>query len=158
MFEAIANNFQAFARRCSRLREADNNRRAAGAVGFCSRLISFSINQAFWRLTARRRGILYVIPLFNLQLSFSENGLNSPSEEKGKVAGSRFSVTVEVFSLPFEAGKSRRHHLERHFDSARNRNRAGEMPPLPCFAPQTVQLSGPRAAFCKMGRGQASLL
>ena len=102
--------------------------------------------------------LLYVILLFNLQLSFTENGLYSPSEEKGKVAGSRFSVTVEVFSLPFEAGKSRRHHLERLFDSTRNRTKAGEMPPLPCFAPQTVQLSGPCAAFCKMGRGQASLL
>ena len=119
----------------------------------------FIITKQFFRqIVGPAARHLYVIPLFNLQLSFSENGLYSPSEEKGKVAGSRFSVTVEVFSLPFEAGKSRRHHLERHFDSARNRNRAGEMPPLPCFAPQTVQLSGPRAAFCKMGRGQASLL
>jgi len=44
---------------------SDDNRRAAGAVGFFSIWNSFYPNKSFSRLTARRRGILYYYRSFS---------------------------------------------------------------------------------------------
>ena len=73
-------------------------------------------------------------PVLFLQLSFPENGPDSSSEGKEKVAETRqtcYGKKVGFGSQPMKIAEA---SSRGRFRSSRDRHKDGEMLPLPCFA------------------------